>query len=265
MLRVIFTDLDGTLLDHDTYSWDAARDTLHELRRQGVPVILVTSKTRAEVEALRRALGNTHPFIVENGGAAFIPRGYFPFDLAVAAERDHCQVIEWGKPYPYLVAALQVASAHSGCPVRGFHDMTVTEVAAKTGMPLDAARLAKIREYGEPFLVEEQSRLPELLGEIESLGLRWTRGGRFHHIMGGNDKALAVQALARLYRGNYGPVRTIGLGDGLNDAAFLRVVDDPVIIPGRFTAALRLEAPRARVERAPGPAGWSAEVAALAG
>ena len=83
---VVFSDLDGTLLDHDTYSFDAARPALERLRVDGVPLILCTSKTRAEIAPLRRALGNTHPFISENGGAVFIPAGYFPFALS-GAER----------------------------------------------------------------------------------------------------------------------------------------------------------------------------------
>jgi len=74
---LVFTDLDGTLLDHDTYSWAAAAPALEELQRREIPLIFCTSKTDAEVQALRRAMGNSHPFIVENGGAIVIPPGFF--------------------------------------------------------------------------------------------------------------------------------------------------------------------------------------------
>ncbi len=42
---LVFTDLDGTLLNHDDYSWEAARPALEELQRQSIPLILVSSKT----------------------------------------------------------------------------------------------------------------------------------------------------------------------------------------------------------------------------
>lgn len=66
-MQTVFTDLDGTLLDHETYSWEAARPALERLELSGIPWILVTSKTRAEVELWRKQLGNRHPFIIENG------------------------------------------------------------------------------------------------------------------------------------------------------------------------------------------------------
>jgi mannosyl-3-phosphoglycerate phosphatase len=50
----------------------AARSALTRLNRRKVPWVIVTSKTRAEVEVLQKRLGNEHPFFVENGGAAFV-------------------------------------------------------------------------------------------------------------------------------------------------------------------------------------------------
>ena len=78
---LVVSDLDGTLLDHTTYAFDAARAALERLRDARVPLVLCTSKTRAEVEPIRAALRNAHPFIVENGGGVFVPLGYFPFDI----------------------------------------------------------------------------------------------------------------------------------------------------------------------------------------
>ena len=45
---VIFTDLDGSMLDAETYSFQAARPALQKLKKKQVPIILCTSKTRAE-------------------------------------------------------------------------------------------------------------------------------------------------------------------------------------------------------------------------
>lgn len=48
-MKVIFSDLDGTLLDSQTDSFQAAEPTLLALRKQGTPLVLSTSKTRVKV------------------------------------------------------------------------------------------------------------------------------------------------------------------------------------------------------------------------
>ncbi|HSB17963.1 MAG TPA: HAD-IIB family hydrolase [Bryobacteraceae bacterium] len=254
---VVFTDLDGTLLDHETYSWEPARPALDALARRRVPLILCTSKPRAEIEPLRSALGNRHPFIVENGGAAFLPQGYFPFAVPGAASRDGYEVIEFGNRYVELVEALRLAAHTAGVPVRGFSVMTAAEISERSGLSPEKSRLAKLREYDEPFYILDPSRERILLREIEVLGKRWTRGDRFFHITGSNDKATAVRRLMELYRQAHGTVTTIGLGDAPNDAEFLAVVDNPVLIRSRFSAALQALVPNGRLTARPGPYGWN--------
>ena len=53
---VIYTDLDGSLLDHDSYSHAAADALLVELEAHGIPVIIASSKTRYEQTSLRTAI-----------------------------------------------------------------------------------------------------------------------------------------------------------------------------------------------------------------
>lgn len=264
-MDLIFTDLDGTLLDRDTYSWEAARPALDRLRQQGVPWILVTSKTRAEVEFWRRGLENEHPFIVENGGAAFVPLGYFPFAPLGGKRLGSYEVIEWGTPYEQLVADLEEASKTSRCGVRGFHEMTPEEVASLCSLPLEQAVLAKQREYDEPFVVLDPDRADALTAAIECRGCRSTRGGRFWHILGASDKALAVEVLSTLFEMVDSKVRTIGLGDGMNDASFLKVVKSPVLVRSAQVAELKLRVPRGLVTDRPGSQGWNEAVLALIG
>jgi len=256
-MKVVFSDLDGTLLDHDTYSWEAARPALILLARRRVPLVLCTSKTRAEVETLRSVLGNDHPFITENGGAAFVPRDYFPFPVPGARARDNYEVVEFGTGYQELVHVLKAASEATGVEVSAFHQMTVEEVARRCGLPVEQGRLAKQREYDEPFEIPDSERAGVLLQEIEAAGMRWTRGGRFHHVTGGNDKAAAVAAVTGLYRKAYSPVQTVGLGDGLNDAEFLNQVDIAILISSPGVEELQRRVPRGKVTSLRGPAGWN--------
>ena len=77
MKTIIFTDLDGTLLDDASKSHTPAVPAIRLVEERGIPLIFCSSKTRAEIEYYREKIGNRHPFIVENGGAIFIPEGYF--------------------------------------------------------------------------------------------------------------------------------------------------------------------------------------------
>lgn len=261
-MLIIFTDLDGTLLDRDTYSWQAALPALAQVKDRSVPLVFVTSKTRGEVEFWRQAIQNEHPFIVENGGAAFIPERYFPGPLP-GVRRDGYHVLEWGTPYEQLIADLCGASSASRCPVTAFHELTVEDVAKLCDLPLEQARLARQREYDEPFLVRDESRAPALLAAIEARGRKWTKGGRFWHIVGANDKEVAVRALTDLFEQTYGPVITAALGDGLNDAAFLEAATTPIIVRSDAVEVLSARIPRAQVTARPGPEGWNEAVLSL--
>jgi len=257
-MRIVFTDLDGTLLDGDTYSFEAARPALARLRELGIPLVFASSKTRAEVQMWRERLENTHPFIVENGGAVFVPRGYLPFHLPGAGERDGYEVIEFGDRYEDLVQALRAAAAESGAGVVGFHQLSAEEISARCGLPLEQARLARQREYDEPFEILDPSCTDCLIGAIRKRGKRCTRGGRFYHITGNNDKAAAVRLLAALYRGIHGQILTVGLGDGWNDLGLLEAVDMPVLISSPQAAEIHSALPRARLSTRAGAAGWNA-------
>src|SRR5271169_6879865 len=95
---LIFTDLDGTLLHPKTYSFQEATSALELIRERSIPLILCSSKTKPEMEIYRNRLQNKHPFIVENGGAIYLPKGYFPF--LKGREKDEVYIVfELGKSY----------------------------------------------------------------------------------------------------------------------------------------------------------------------
>ena len=115
---VVFTDLDGTLLDHHTYAYADALPALSKLRQTRTPLIMVSSKTRREIEALRRELENDHPFIPENGGAIFIPKGY---DLPLpdeAEEMGDYHVLVLGRQSVELAAVFARPRSQVDDPVR---------------------------------------------------------------------------------------------------------------------------------------------------
>ncbi|MCR4397276.1 MAG: HAD-IIB family hydrolase, partial [Candidatus Saccharicenans sp.] len=157
---VIFTDLDATLLDHRTYSFRPAGPVLEKIKQKKIPVVICTSKTRAETETLARKLGLKHPFIVENGGAVFMIEKYFPagffkkLGLKTVKNKNY-RVLELGTPYRKLRRFLELIRKRTGLPLKGFGDLTVAQVAALTGLGKKEARRARLRDYDEPFFLEK--------------------------------------------------------------------------------------------------------------
>lgn len=267
---ILFTDLHGTLLDPETSRWEPAEGALRRLRGLGVPVVFCTSQTRAQVLPLAEELGLRHPFVAENGGAIYVPRNYFPFALPTARVEAGFQVLELGQRYQTLVRALDEAAKTSGVQVRGFSRLRDPEVAKLCGLSRAAAKRARQREYDEPFLLEKGTpkQQERFFRWLQQRGLRWREDGRFFHLMGDNDKGVAVARLTELYRQQYGQIRTVGLGDGPHDLDFLAVVDCPVLVAGpdgRHDPTVRAKVPKVRLTPGVGPAGWNDAVLELLG
>jgi mannosyl-3-phosphoglycerate phosphatase len=230
---VIFTDLDGCLLDSKTYTFGPAQAALRLIKEKKIPLILVSSKTRVEMEEYRRRLKNNHPFVSENGGAVFIPKGYFSFDFPYEREWEEYFVLELGTFYPQIIRALEFIKKETGIRIRGFHDLSEKDLASLSGLNREEAALAKKREYDEPFLIEggEKEKEVEIVQKkIRERGLNYVWGGRFHHILGKNDKGKATQILKDLYKKEFSSTWTVGVGDSLNDLPMLSAVDHPMFL-----------------------------------
>ena len=260
---IIFSDLDASLLDAASYSFEPAQEALSALDKRGAALILVSSKTRAEMEPLQRRMHLRHPFIVENGGALYVQKGYFPFVLDSATPRDKYEVVAFGSPYSHLRAALKEIGVDLGCRLRGMGDCSLEEVAELTGLPFPDARLATLREYDEPFVLDGgEVSWDRLVKAAEARNLQCTRGGRFYHLMGANDKGIACRRLLAWYRRlgqeDERSLLTIGIGDSLNDLPMLAAVDYPILVQkpdGSYDPDVQL--PHLIRAVGVGPVGWN--------
>ena len=255
---LVFTDLDGTLLDHNTYSFQAALPALRRLKELEIPVILNSSKTRPEMESLKQQLDNHAPFIVENGAAAIIPAGNLGKDTGL--------VVSFSAPLEEVLEVLNSLRAE-GFQFRGFNDMEAAEIAKITGLPNMAAGRAKQRIGTEPLLWEgSDAELESFTQRLNAQGLQLVKGGRFYHAMGQYDKADAMQYLAKRYQSflPHKEIVTIALGDSPNDARMLECADYAVIIKGVNSDKLDIkgvgEVMRSEGE---GPVGWNECVQSL--
>lgn len=241
---IIFTDLDGTLLDTYTYSFEPAIPSLNLLKKNNIPLIICSSKTRKEIEYYRNKLDNHHPFISENGGGIYIPINYFPLEnraynsfiayLTGKGQLDFSKnsnyyVIKIGAKYADLRKVIKELQKN-GFLIKGFGDMEVEDVAKLANMSIEEAEMAKQRDFDEPFIFDGSNKeLKRLLKIIKAKGFNFTRG-RFYHIMGDSDKGKAVSILIELYKNFFNEVTTIAIGDNTNDIPMFKNVDYPVLV-----------------------------------
>jgi mannosyl-3-phosphoglycerate phosphatase family protein len=264
--RLVFTDLDGSLLDHDSYSYEAARGQLRALEQGGIPLIPATSKTRAEIEDLRDQLGNEHPFIVENGAAIFIPRDYFscqPETTRCSGEYWVAELVAGREHWLQLLRSLD--AAHRG-KFEFFHRAGVAGVSAMTGLDEAAAARANQRAYSEPvqWLGNSVERT-RFIADLVRAGASVSQGGRFLSVSGDCDKGRALEWLRAEYARQWGcdAIKALAIGDSLNDCAMLETADSALVVrsPAHDFPPLRRTS-GVLYSEAPGPAGWAEGVAA---
>lgn len=257
MTFVVFTDLDGTLLDHDTYGFRMALPALDMLLRRNIAIVPVTSKTLTEVRWWMGILGIKGPFIYENGGGIIIPEDYFPGKVRGASREEIGLRISLGRKIGEVRNALRDMAVELGLSIRAYGDMSYGEIASTTGLQGRELENSKRREFDEPFLVDGDYDQDAFMKSARSRGMTVIRGGRFYHLVGGCDKGKAVRILMDLFRGKCGDVISMGIGDSENDIGLFQAVDMPFLVQ-RPDATYSPGIPAVAAERvaAPGPAGW---------
>jgi mannosyl-3-phosphoglycerate synthase len=259
--KVVYTDLDGTLLHPSSYSYAPALTALRRLQEAQVPVVFCSAKTLAEQEELRRELGVKDPFIVENGGAIYIPKDYFHFPLTYTRATAEYFIIELGSPYAEIKQRLKLVNESNPQRFTTFGDLSVEEVARVSGLTLKMAELAKQRDYSETLILPGDKREAEaILAGIASQGMQYVFGGRFYEVSRGADKGKAVKILNELFKLNFGHIQNFGLGDGQNDAPMLEAVDCPLLVQNSTRRWSNVKVKKLVKIKEVGPEGWSRAV-----
>lgn len=258
---LVFSDLDGSLLDHFSYDFGAALPMVHALEQLGIPLILASSKTAAEMLVLREALGNRHPFIIENGAALYIPRDYFPGDIGESVVRGDYLVQELAPPRKRWLAELAALREEFPDQFDSFHSAGTAGIVAMTGLSEQQAEAAGTRGYSEPvqWLGTPQAE-QRFLQRLKEHGATVVRGGRFLTVTGDCDKGRALAWLRDAYQqtGKTDRIEDLAIGDSDNDRAMLQAAKTALLIrsPVHGFPTLERDSGVLRSE-AVAPAGWA--------
>ncbi len=244
---VVVTDLDGTLLDHETYSWKPAEKALQTLSDHGVPVILCSSKTLAEIDLLASDMGLSHPLIVENGAAI------------AWRDADGFRIQALGRSRAEVMEEAHRLRSERGYQFSGFADWSVADVVAHSGLSEEAAALSLQRHGTEPIIWNDsEAAYDEFVSELAKQKIRAVRGGRFIHLMGYFDKADGMKAVCEYFGKLRGcAIKSLALGDSPNDAQMLNAADVAVRIRSAKSNDMTLESSRVIHPHDPGPKGWA--------
>jgi mannosyl-3-phosphoglycerate phosphatase len=224
---VVFADIDESFLTPKPLSMTGGAEDILATERVGLT--LCSNMTRAEIEMIQQELGIRQPFICESGAAALIPDGYFPFEVSCDRRLPGYHVVDFGRPYAEVVDLLHRTADRLEIAVAGFSDQSIEDVARGSGLSLSHARLAKLREYDEPFELVNPSpdARHRLWRALRAAGLCCTAQGVYEHVGAPVSKGYGVSLLTRLYRQAFSTCLTVGLGSGPNSSGLLHNVNIP--------------------------------------
>ena len=242
---IVFTDLDGSLLDHHTYSYGAVLPLLEKLKGMGIPVIANTSKTRSEWLHLAKEIGNDAAFVVENGSAIYLPYG----ECVVFGERRE-EILGY------------LAGLKGRFQFESYTDWDVADIAAATGLDMESAKRSSEREFSEPLVWKgSEGDKRDFIEEIHTAGFKTLQGGRFLHVLGRTDKGRAVNWFRERFPDS-SPV--IALGDGPNDIAMLQAADIGIVIASPTGREIHFGSDNTIIRSTlHGPEGWAETMAPL--
>lgn len=266
MSLIIFTDLDGTLLNQEDYDYKPALPMLEKFKQKGVPIIPVTSKTRAEVAQLQIDIGLSDPFIVENGSGIFVLQEDKRWLVSTENLQDNYYLKLLGCNYHEAREILKQISADLGETLRGFGDLSPKELQSLTGLPPEEVKLAQTREFTEPFITPKNISAAAIEKTAAKYNCRVLVGDRFSHLISANSgKGKAVHWLLKHYQSSNPnkKVVTLGLGNSPNDLEMLESVDIPFVIASQKGVHPGLRNKGWKVPHSPGSKGWAEATAQI--
>lgn len=262
MQIVFITDLDGTLLGHETFAFASIRQEIHDLMDAGIRIVPNSSKTRAEIEVFCDKLGTRLPFICENGAALVNADLLYP-EPACAATADARPLLATpvlGKTVDQLMSDWIISIAPSLRDQCLLVDaMTPEAQQALLGLSGDDLERALKRDHSVLFAFNgNRQQFTLLCAQAATAGLRVHRGGRVCCLSAHHDKSSFNAVIRRLCGTPDERVTIIGFGDSDNDIALLCAADVACVVPRMRMPALSLPNPPATVITVPKPApdGW---------
>ena len=251
MLKIlIFTDLDGSLLDRDTFKFDEIKHYLKKLLSKGIFIIPNTSKTEKEILEFNNELGSNLPYISENGSAINgldLLNSNLPKELILSREKNNLTKI-FEKSVPI--------NLQNKC--EWLSEMNKKKQSLIFGLEDEKLKMALDRKYTIPFIFDgNKNEKNKLFKIVKKNGLILQEGGRVINLTDKVNKAKALQVFVRFYKKNNKNVKTIAVGDNYNDLDMLKVSDFPCLVFNDKFTLDQIPIDDLITTNKPSPEGWA--------
>ncbi len=257
---VVFTDLDGTLIDFESYSPKVAGPLARKLVRRKIPLIFCSSKTLEEQLHLMKEMGLSTPCIVENGCGIFVPE-----KLDLLSDQPSKDIPGFGKLVKLGVSNLIIQKAISklsldmGIDFRPYSKLTLLKISKITGLSEAAAQRAQNREFSETLTASLHDEVwKEVNTRLNEVDLQCLCGGRFYTVTSQEcNKGTAMKMLMDAYRSSErGNWKSIAIGDSANDYDMLQSADQGYLVQKPDGSWNEMDIPRLKQISGVGPHGW---------
>lgn len=225
---IIFTDLDGSLLNHTSFKFDEIKNYLRDCLKKGIKIIPNSSKTALEIQDFINDLNYKVPFISENGSTIQnlnIYNSNLSGEIKLAKNIDEIQSI---------IDKNFSNSLLSNCNF--LNDMETNDQSKILGLTNNKLKMALNRKH--TVLLDfkgseiEKENLKLFCRELD---LSLNEGGRVISIGDQVNKALAMKKVLDLLSNfkEFENVYTIGVGDSPNDLEMLNNVEFPCLVKNK--------------------------------
>ena len=252
-LTLVFSDINGTLIDFDTYAYEGSFDAVQRLKAAGIPLILCSSNNKAEIQPLREAFELQQAYIVENGSAIYNSDGTVMWQ---GASRKNIQ------------SAISMIRDETGLVFETFADIPVARIRRETKRDSHSAALALQHQHSELIVTQFDIHDFQLFKTAcQQHGYDAVRGKQYINVVApGVNKGRAIQRMVRHIQDQGHPLATIGIGDNVNDISMFEVVDQAYIVQlSRGRGWAKVDVPGLIRIDAEGPAGFTLMVDMILG
>ena len=254
---LIFSDLDGTLLNRDTFSFDEIKNYILYLISNDISLIPNSSKTKEEINEFNKKLGEDLPYVVENGAAIFdlhLINSNFPEEIVLSREIEEILTIFNEKIPKNLVSKLKF-----------LHNLDLSDQMKILGLSKEKIRNALKRKYSIPLLFNGNiSEKREIKNLVKSAGLTLQEGGRVINLCDNVSKSMAMKKVVKLFNKiSNDKLTTIAVGDNFNDLEMLKNSDIPCLVFNDKFTLETININNCLVSKKSAPEGWE-EIVKLA-
>ena len=248
---LIFTDLDGSLLDKETFKFDVIKDYFKELVRNGIIIIPNSSKTEAELLDFNEQNNLDLSFITENGssihGLNKIHQN-LPDKIIISRTIDEIRNI-----YEENI------SLDFKNKITHILELEIEVQQKILGLPLDKIKLAIKRNHSLPIKFNgTKIEKNEFIKIMNNSGLTIQTGGRIMNICDNVNKSKAISKTIELINTKMNDqIVTIGVGDNQNDIEMLRHTDYACLVKNDNFDSSLINIEKLIKSSEPSPQGWA--------